>query len=574
MPIRLGYESGAVLAGGTITPGLSSDLDKYDFAEWNPAAFYVSNWPGYEHGGRLRLFPVTSAVRMKNGYILDNWGGDFYERIYISPSSINAGNVLGTQSRVVTAWNAFRYGLKSLTYAEIEGDSGISVTLPFGVTLPFNIRPLREMEFVVTTTTTGPATIDAKLVLTIAGDSYDIPIVGRRIVLFPLMPQWRSPIDETITVKSWAIPSVDGGEQTGTVWGSNAVRTFEYNTVLKSAEEMQRAENLIFTGQGRFFGLPIWTEKRRLTAPAVSLSAALSFDTEGFSAEEGSLVVLWDGPDHTEIKEVLSVSAGGVVLSTILDESWGTGTIVYPLAVALLSSEVTGNRETTGVVRVPLMFECEPSATPSNIAPGTPAHTYLGDELYLTPINWSGAQPMTYSSDRKKLDYGTLKFSAFTPSGYSTYSKRHNWTLEGESEKADFRKFLGRRQGLAKPVWMPSGVEDFTIVEDATLGSSLIYVKPNGYETFVAQHAARRDIIIEMWDGTFLCRRIVASALEPQGLELQLNIAHGVDIYASAVKRISFLGWYRLASPAVTVRHLTDGVASVEAIMVTKKPGV
>ena len=556
---------------GRLSPFITSDLADYSASFEN--GVYYANFPG-TGVARLRGRPAKSNARVRDGFYSRSVGDDFYYRLYIEPTSINVGNVLGSQSRTVKVWNAFPNSAKLLTYAEVEGDSGISVALPFGVTLPFNIRPLREMEFVVTTTTTGPATIDAEFVMTIAGDSYDIPIVGRRIVLFPLMPQWRSPIDETITVKSWAIPSVDGGEQTGTVWGSNAVRTFEYNTVLKSAEEMQRAENLIFTGQGRFFGLPIWTEKRRLTAPAASLSVALSFDTEGFSAEEGSLVVLWDGPDHTEIKEVLSVSAGGVVLSTILDESWGTGTIVYPLAVALLSSEVTGNRETTGVVRVPLMFECEPSATPSNIAPGTPAYTYLGDELYLTPINWSGAQPMTYSSDRKKLDYGTLKFSAFTPSGYSTYSKRHNWTLEGESEKADFRKFLGRRQGLAKPVWMPSGVEDFTIVEDATSVSSLIHVKPNGYQNLVAQHVARRDIILEMWDGTFLCRRIIGSSLEVQGLRLQLNSSHGIDIHVSAVKRISYLGWYRLASPAVTMRHLTDGVASVEAIMVTKKPGV
>lgn len=513
--------------------------------------------------------PVSQEISV---YFLEGYSYDFYYRIYITPSAINAGNVLSRHESTVFVWNAFPYQSKTLTSAAVAGDSGTSVELPFGMSLPYEIRPLQEIEFGVVVGLSGPPNINATFTLSIEGEDYVVPIVGRRIVLFPFEPQWRGAVDETITVRSWSIGSEDGSEQTGTIWGESAARTFEYNTVLKTAEEMQRAENLLFTWQGRFFGLPIWTEKRRLTAQAVSATDTVQFDTTGFSVEPGALVVLWDGPEHNEIKEVLSFDEDSVTFSTVLGETWPIDTVVYPLAVALLGAQVAGQRETSGVVRMPLMFECEPSATPSNIDAAPPALTYKGDELYLNPINWLGAQPMSYTSDRKKIDYGTLKFASYTQSGFSKYGKRHNWTLEDAADHKAFREFLGRRQGVAKPVWMPSGVQDFTLVEDALPSTNALFVKPNDYVSMIGQHPARRDILVELWDGTFFCRRIVASTNEVQGTRLELDDTHGVEVLVGGVKRISYLNWYRFAAPSTTIRHLTAEVATVEALMVVKKP--
>lgn len=567
MPIRQGHlveilYDGNFPAGYTYgSEGLLSSLSPSG-AEADPGPQIV--------GLSLHTFPVTVAGRVRTGYVEKGTFDDVYNRIYVFPQSISVGNLAGSVTREVNIWNAYVSGSRTLSQAQIENDSGTFVTLPPGVTLPHEIPPLKAMTFVITIEMSGPASINGSFVLNIEGQEFVVPITGRRVVLFPFEPNWSAPVDETITISSWAIPAVDGSEQTGSTWGDNAARTFEYQTVLKNTDEMQLAENLLFNWQSLFFALPIWTEKRTLTASASS--DALSFDTSGFSAEPGSLLVLWDGAEHNETKEVLSVSAGGVVLTAPLEETWPSGTKVYPIAVALMGAQVSGSRETTGVVRLPVMFECEPSATPDNVPTVAATLTYRGDELYLDPINWNGPQPMMYTSDRKKLDFGTLKFSSVSGSGFSKYGRQHNWYLPSEADKIKFRQFLGRRQGVARPVWMPSGVNDFTLAVNAVSTDSFITVKPNSYDTLVAQHPARRDIIIHLNNGTYLCRRILNSSTGAQGTLLTLDAAVGVTINMQDVKRISYLTWYRLASPAVTIRHLTDTVATVDAALVARRP--
>lgn len=511
--------------------------------------------------------PPSFAI---SAYELRGFAYDFFYRIYITPSFVNAGNIVGTQQQSVTVWNAYPEASVTLEAAAVTGDAGTSVSVPFGLVFPYEMKPTEEVVFTLAIGQNGPPNVDATLTFTVEGFGYEVPVTGRRVVLFPFPPNWRDSVDETITVESWAIRSEDGGEQTGSSWGQSASRTFEYNVVLRTPEEMQFAENLLFAWQGRFFGLPIWTEKRTLQVAAADGATTLSFDTAGFSAESGSLVVLWNWPDRTEVKEVDAVTAGGVTLTTPLDDAWDQHTTVYPLAVALMAADASFSRETTGVARVPVMFECEPSATPGNIDPALPEATYRGDELYIRPVNWIGAQPADYASDRKKIDYGTLKFTAAAQSGFSRYSKRHNWLLEDEPDKIAFRSFLGRRQGMALPVWMPSGVNDFTIIEDALSTNSFILVEPNGYDTLVGQHPARRDIIIELWGGGYICRRIVSSVQEAEGLRLNLDALNGLDILVGGVKRISYLTWYRLASPSTTIRHRTEDKAVVEANVTAK----
>lgn len=570
MPIRQSLGIATGITGTYGSPYISDHLATDTSNIYPPSTQVVSAALSVVGPSTHTFRPRRPAARALGGMVAKSYADDMYNRIYISPSSISVGNVLGKQERTVSLWNAYLYEQRTLSQAEVTGDSGAYATLPAGVVLPYEVQSLEELLFTVTVDLAGPPNIDAVFTVTVEGEQYEVPITGRRIVLFPFAPNWSAPVDETVTFDSWVIPAVDGSEQTGSKGGGHAIRTFEYQTVLKTVEEMQRAENLLFTWQGRFFALPIWTERRTLAAAASG--DTLSFDTDGFSVEPGSLLVLWSSPTTVEIKEVESFTSSGVVLSSVLESSWPQGTVVYPLAIALSSEQISGSRETTGIVRLPVMFECEPSTTPGNVPSAAAPTTYRGDELYLGPINWNGAQPMSYTSDRKKLDFGTLKFSSHTHAGFSKYSRSHDWFMEDEADKTLFREFLGRRQGMARPVWMPSGVNDFTLAQDAVGVNSFIVVKANEYDNLIAQHPARRDIIIHMWDGTYLCRRIISSALGPQGVMLTLDDTNGSNFTPDDVKRISYLTQYRLASPAVTIRHITDSVAVAEASVVARRP--
>ncbi len=550
-------------------PDLSSDLNAleevvyvFDFYEASPAVLNSSygTWrlPAANHRG-------ITAQRKQPSYF-----DDFYNRIYIVPGSLDVGNLLSTQQRHVVLWNAYLTA-KTLESAAAGPQSGVSLTPPSGMVFPYEMAPLREVDFVVRVDLAGPPTINTSVSFTVEGLQYVVPIVGRRIVLFPFPPTWSSPFDETITHRSWVIESENGDEQTGSESGEIPRRTFEFSVNLRNAKQAQRCENLLFAWQARFFGVPHWGEESRLSSEALEGDSSIAFDTQGLSFEPGSLVAIYLNEDKNEIREIGSVSAGGVTLTSGTQYNWPEGSRVYPCFVALLNDAVTGNRETSRVGRVPVTFDCEPSVTPGNTPRLEPPINYRGYELYLGKINWKSALPFTFKSDVQRVDSNAGKFTAYTWSGFSKFSRKHNWTMYNRAEIYDFRKFLGRRQGVAFSTFMPSGNDDFNIAAPALAADSALIVEKNEYGNLAGAHPARRDIIIRFVGGAYMCRRIESTEDFSTFTRLIMAVPFGIDINTEDVEQISFLSLYRLESASSTIRYLTDSKAISELSLVVKK---
>lgn len=566
MPGILG-QFGSRFERGVDNPWLSDELNELDE--------FVSRFDVYttltsEQGryGAWRLHSVhrwgVSAQRK-----LTSFFDDFYNRIYFIPGALDAGNLLSTQVRSIILWNAYLTP-QSLEDAALGPQAGISLSLPSGVSLPYEVEPLRELNFSVQIEVNGPPTIDSYANFTVEGITYTVPITGRRIVLWPFAPTWGSAVDETITMRSWALAAEDGSEQTGSESGEVPRRTLEFNVNLRTALQAQRAENLLFAWQSRFFGVPHWGEESRLDGAVAAGSMTLPFDTTGLSFEPGSLVAVYYDENKNEIREVDEVLPSGVTLTTGTEHDWPQGSRVYPCFVGLMNEAMTGQRETSTVGRIPVAFDCEPSATPGNVALNEPPLTYRGKELYLGKINWRGAMPVTFTADTKRVDGNTGKFYSFSSSGFSKLARRHNWTLYDRAELFAFRQFLGRRQGVARSVFMPTGMHDFNIASPILADEIILVVDNNEYGSLAGAHPARRDIIIELNDGTYFCRRIVATNDFEAFTRLQLDTTLGADVYPEDVKRISFLSLYRFESPSTTIRYLTDSKATVDANMVVK----
>lgn len=555
---------------GETNANLSTELNElvelvpeFEFYEV-PSNLDNAGYDDYRLAGSNR-WPIYAQRKMFSFF------DDFYNRIYITPANLSLGNLLSNQTRDVYVWNAF-FETKELTAAELAAQSGLTLVPPVGVTLPYDLQPLQEIRYQLLIQVQGPPTIDSSLTFTIDGVDYVVPITGRRVILWPFAPQWGSPFDETITMRGWVIPAIDGSEQTGSSWGNQPRRQFEYNIVLKDAVEAQRAENLLFGWQSRFFGAIHWAEESLLDTAASSGSHELLLDTYGMTLSESGLVAIYLDNRVNEIREVESFDANSITLVSPLDLDWPVGTRVYPCFVGLMDASVSGARETTRVGRMAVSFECEPSVTEGNTATGAPPLTYRGEELYLGRINWKGALPITWDSDRDKLDFNTGKFTTESLAGFSAFTRKHNWTLYDRTEILAFRAFCGRRQGVAVPVYMPSGMEDFELVENINADASAITVRNNEYALLVDGHPARRDIIIQLHDGTYFCRRILGSSQIAGTTSLSIDSDLGVDVDVADVLRISYLHLYRLDSNEVTLRHVTNSKATVDANMRAKRP--
>lgn len=558
---------GSPFERGIANPMLSEDLD--DLSE------VVSMFDDY-----VMQRALSGGYGRWHVHVDNHWGvqaqrkmtsffDDFYNRIFIVPAALDAGNLLSTQIRHIIVWNAYVTS-KTLEAAGLGPQVGISMLPPPGVSIPYEMAPLRELDFTVQIDLQGPPTINSYANFTVDGVTYTVPITGRRILLFPFAPNWGSPVDETITHRSWVLTSDSGSEQTGSESGEVPRRSLEFNINLRTPKQAQRVENLLFAWQSRFFGIPHWGEESRTDGAIAAGTQVIPFDTLGLSLEPGSLVALYLDDERNEIREIDQVTASGVTVTTALAYDWPADSRVYPCFVGMANEVTSGQRETSRVGRMALVFDFEPSVTPGNTALNPDPLTYRGKELYLQETNWLSAFPFTFTSDVQRLDTGTGKFAAYTKSGFSKLSRRHSWTLFNRLDIAEFRKFLGRRQGVARSVFMPSGTEDFTMAAPILDTEDSLVVESNDYGTLVGAHPARRDIIILLKDGRYFCRRILTTSEFDSFTRLQLDAALGEEIAPKDVRRISFLTLYRFQSPSTTLRYLTDSKATVESMLVTK----
>jgi hypothetical protein len=103
-------------------------------------------------------------------------------------------------------------------------------------------------------------------------------------------------------------------------------------------------------------------------------------------------------------------------------------------------------------------------------------------------------------------------------------------------------------------------------VADVGLADNAIDVQTNGYDILSNAASMRRDIAIQLKNGTTLCRRITTANINANGTtRLQLDATVGVSFAVADVKRISLLGFFRLASDELTINWLAEGVAQVQA---------
>ena len=508
--------------------------------------------------------PLATGIGRRVDTSFDDW----YYRIHFYPSQFNLGNLAGRQVRTLTMWNAL-FEPVDLTAFDLVNGEGINVTEP--VTPPSTVLALRVLRYVVEISTDGPPVINAVATFTVDGQNYDIPINGRRIVLFPFPPNWSSPVEETLEDLTAVETSYTGREQ---VSGLRAEprRIMQYNVRLHG-DDVNLFDSLVYGWVGRFFAVPLWPEKSELTADVSTGATVLPLPTVGRTFAPGTLAVLFLSTTIYEIVEVATVTATSVTLVRPTERSWLASTVVYPLMISASDPNVSTSRQSDTHLDSVLRFTSSPVDNFPRAAAPAPSQTYRGEELYTGETNWISALNVEMMARETRQDgdsTGVFRLTRRAP--FPLLQRGFRWMAKTREEAETIRQLLARRRGRRVPFWVPSGQRDFILALPATSAQPTLFVRNTEYGSLVQMHPSRRDIVIQLRDGTFICRRILAYSIDAQGRgALTLDNSAGVDLNSQNVKRISFLGRYRLSSDEVTLTWMTDGLAVVETNLTLKE---
>ncbi|RRV29485.1 hypothetical protein EGJ23_00645 [Pseudomonas sp. o96-267] len=551
----------AVLSGVTrigAQGGIDSPMQAIDMYR-----FVVGHYPveAESRPGSVALlthWPVEANPSAVPGSLRGAHLNDYYYRIHITPSRLDLGNVVSAQTSPVSLWNAF---LEPRTLVDIDGlDEGIQVS---GQPAPPLLFPaLKELVWQVTVTPDGQPVLDTVVAWEFDnGRSAGLRITANRIIAWTFVPDWGDGIVEGLTAATDILQSESGVSQRRKLRGSPR-REFN-GAMYAEGRERQLLDLALFGWSDRIWSIPIWPDIQLLDAGIAADVDFIPCSTLHLDFRAGGLAMLRGEDAFTsETLEILEVLPEGLQLKRNTLLTWPAGSRLYPARSAQLLEEPSLNKLTDRLFEAEVRFlvveVCDwPKWLPATLYRGRPVWDRRPDD----------SENLTHAAQRLRstLDSGFAQplITDTARRALQVLGQRH---LDlGREARALVRSFIYGMDGRQKVVWVPTHMDDLTLLAPATAVATTIDVANIGYTRFSNGKPGRRDIRIERWDGTVLMRRIIgATELDGQTERLALDAALGSDLQPADVARISWMNLMRFESDTQNIEHMTDseGVAA------------
>lgn len=556
MPGIIGSFAAAALYGA-VNPAISTDLNAFAEAVFSPLWVDAAPTPTATYTGQRIAAGNRIAIA---GMPPRSFTDDFYNRVYITPRTIDLGSMVAGQRRQIAIWNAYIDQSLTLTAATLAAGDGIAAT--GAVALPATFLPLQERVWTITVLDAGTPSVNASLTFQFTGlDGQAVNIVGTRLNAWVLPPDRGQDIDESLAWLTDYQKPLRGGT-TRTPLRAGPRRSWEFS-ILDGKRERRIIENLLYDWTSRAWALPVWTDMTPLRAALAAGATVIPVDTFGLDFSVGSIAMLWDDARRYELVEVADIQPAQIAIARPTTRSWPVGTRLYPCRRARLTDAPTISRKNDQVITSRVRFEADEPCDWPAIAP---AASYLGIPVLEHRRETSEDPTSSYSRDVVVIDgdVGLVEVDDF--SGLVTGRQTHAWKLYGRAERAEHRSLLYWLQGRAQAVWLPTWTDDVELVEAMSATSDVMVVAWCGISRSLRQQPGRRHLRIQLVSGQVLYRKVESSSeLDEDREQLAIDAALGIAVAPAQIGAICWMALSTLDTDRVEISHVNgvDGLAKV-----------
>lgn len=384
--------------------------------------------------------------------------------------------------------------------------------------------------------------------------------------LWPFGPNWTSSVTENLSWLTDIMTSPTGSEQRRSM-RYYPRRTFEFE-IAAAGNERSFLDNFLLTYGAKRFYLPLFSDVNLLDTDVAKGATSLPCSTAGLSKiRAGSVICLMLDAFNSEMLEVSSVTEDTISLLTPTLFAWPADTAIYPAGVSKLTDQTDFSKRNDALVTATMKFQV---VQPNIYTVG--GDTGLSDEYRGFPVlndPPDERDDLSLSMERMLVE---LDSSTSTPVWQDTASRaftvqQYAWVLEGRPALSRFEALLQSLRGQARPLWVPTFMEDFQLVDDLASGATTITTFNSGFTQCGGPRGDRTDIMIETLTARYY-RRITTSVYDAERNEiLALDTPLPVVIKADDVVRISFMTLMRLNQDTIDIVHQTDdaGFATAQA---------
>lgn len=489
---------------------------------------------------------------------------DWYLRIHITPALLALGNVVSVQTRTIAVWNAWLDRSQTLTSVTTQGADGVAIVPP--VVPPAVFAPGQEMVWTVSVGSGGPPVIDAVIIWAFQGLApLSAEITGNRITGWTQTPDWGGDgVTESLAWLTDVITPITGVEQRRQLRIAPR-RTFDFDVML-TAQARRYLEAALFDWSSRNWALPIWPDGSLLATDLPQGVSSITVDTSYRDYVAGGLAMIIADAMHYEIVQVDSVLPGGLTLAHPTVTAWARGAArIYPVRTARMATFPSLTRHTSDYSTVSPSFV---TTDPCDWTPNAGSTTYRGHPVMERRPNAVQEPTTVYNRMIVITDPGPGVVGVDDTAGVGLPTHTHRFVLDGgAADRAAMRSLLYALAGRAAAIWVPSWNDDLVLSVPALAGAQTIDVEWSGYTRFLHGQIGRRDIRIELYDGTVRYRRLIGwTELDAHTERLSLDSPIDIALDPSRVREVSFLTLSRLDNDTIKFTHVQtiDGYAFVD----------
>lgn len=507
--------------------------------------------------------PVDEPGTVKTGELLEGFAMlDFYNRIHISTLRIDLGNILSVQVREISIWNGF-FVPHTLLSVSAQDDEGLTLTEPEPA--PFALGPLEEAIYEVTVATEGPARVEALYTFELDVVTFEVEVLGVRIVAWSFEPNWINPVVERPEWLTRILKAYDGSEQRAAMRGGPRV-FWEFTYDIKD-DQRRTLENMIADWGARSWALPVWPDVRFLQSTLAPGADEILMDTAGLDYRVDGAGLLIRADATFEAFEVEEIQADRIILARPLLQTWTKGSRVYPSRSAILQDPRATERMTRnyerGIARFRTLEEIE--------RPALEEEQYRGYPVLTHEFNWRETPDFDYQRKLSTVDFLVGRTEITDESECAEPVTAFQWTSLTRADADYFRRWLWAREGRCHAVWTPTWCEDLILASTLAGNSAAINFRACGLVAFGRGDVHRRDIRIQTKAGQVFYRRVTDPVTISDTIErMTMNTGIGIDVTPSEIERISWMHLSRLDQDQIELAWHTPQV--VESVIVLRAP--
>lgn len=519
--------------------GLQNDETVYDI-------------PWVKNGKHSNLpFPYREPVRGK-GYIHDDTGSEWWEKVHLLPRFLEFGQILTTQSVQIELFNAFRLEDKQLN--SIDNNVGEGLNILNVPTLPHTILHLDGLVLTIEVTTLGVPTFDSTVDFNLNIYTLELPVSGLRVIAFPYVPE--VPLIERLEFLTDVLPAKNGKEQRMNMRVAPR-QSFDIRIIREEVAEKNKIENLLFDWQSRAFGIPIWFEPTVMTHANNINDLTIRVKSTAYADYRiGGLAIVLKDEDNFESLEIASFTPASITFTSGLQSTYPVGTRVYPLRVCITEEIVSGGRYRVNAADYTLRMRV--SDNNIDIANASAFSTYDGKVLLDDP-NFVPDPTLPIAMERSLIEFDgeTGRFNHSSPWDRGKRTSQKGWSVARSRQMLwQVRQLLHFLRGRQISFYLPTFQKEFNVTQQLIIGTTGMVIQNVGYARFVQHRSPNNIFRLTKTNGTQYLRKIVNSAILSDTEEtLTVNTSWTENIFPEDIKKIELYELVRWDTDEFRIEH-------------------